>query len=73
VLSGIIVAPNPASDFVGLQFNNPTDYSKLIIYNSLGQLVQTNSLSGEIYQSISIENLAQGFIQFNFMGNRFSP
>ena len=70
VLSGIIVAPNPASDFVGLQFNNPTDYSKLIIYNSLGQLVQTNSLNGEIYQSISIENLSSGIYTVQFHGQQ---
>lgn len=70
VLSGIIVAPNPASDFVGLQFNNPTDYSKLIIYNSLGQLVQTNSLNGEIYQSIFIENLSSGIYTVQFHGQQ---
>jgi hypothetical protein len=60
VLSGIVVAPNPADDYIGLQFNNPVDYSKLVIYSSLGQLVQTNLLNGEIYQSISIENLSSG-------------
>lgn len=70
VLSGIILAPNPASDFIGLQFNNPVDYSKLIIYNSLGQLVQTNSLSGEIYQSISIENLSLGIYTVQFQGQK---
>ncbi|MFM2334991.1 MAG: hypothetical protein RIS91_994 [Bacteroidota bacterium] len=70
VLSGIVVAPNPADDFIGLQFNNPVDYSKLVIYSSLGQLVQTNLLNGEIYQSISIENLSSGIYTLQFQGQQ---
>ncbi len=70
VLSGIVVAPNPADDFIGLQFNNPIDYSKLVIYSSLGQLVQTNLLNGEIYQSISIENLSSGIYTLQFQGQQ---
>ncbi len=69
-LSGIVVSPNPANDQIQLQFNNPSDYSKLIIYNSLGQLVQTNSLSGEIHQSISIENLSSGIYTVQFHGQQ---
>jgi hypothetical protein len=70
VLSGIVVAPNPADDYIGLQFNNPVDYSKLVIYSSLGQLVQTNLLNGEIYQSISIENLSSGIYTLQFQGQQ---
>ena len=70
VLSGIVVAPNPADDFIGLQFNNPVDYSQLVIYSSLGQLVQTNLLNGEIYQSISIENLSSGIYTLQFQGQQ---
>ncbi|MCX8485079.1 MAG: T9SS type A sorting domain-containing protein [Bacteroidia bacterium] len=70
VLSGIVVAPNPADDFIGLQFNNPIDYSKLVIYSSLGQLVQTNLLNGEIYKSISIENLSSGIYTLQFQGQQ---
>ena len=70
VLSGIVVAPNPADDFIGLQFNNPVDYSKLVIYSSLGQLIQTNLLNGEIYQSISIENLSSGIYTLQFQGQQ---
>jgi|694.fasta_scaffold80836_1 hypothetical protein len=70
VLSGIVVAPNPADDFIRLQFNNPVDYSKLVIYSSLGQLVQTNLLNGEIYQSISIENLSSGIYTLQFQGQQ---
>ena len=69
-LSGIVVSPNPANDRIQLQFNNPTDYSNLIIYNSLGQLVQTNALTGEIYQSISIENLRSGIYTVQFQGQQ---
>jgi len=70
VLSGIVVAPNPADDYIGLQFNNPVDYSKLVIYSSLCQLVQTNLLNGEIYQSISIENLSSGIYTLQFQGQQ---
>lgn len=70
VLSGIVVAPNPADDYIGLQFNNPVDYSKLVIYSSLGQLIQTNLLNGEIYQSISIENLSSGIYTLQFQGQQ---
>ena len=70
VLSGIVVAPNPADDYIGLQFNNPVNYSKLVIYSSLGQLVQTNLLNGEIYQSISIENISSGIYTLQFQGQQ---
>jgi len=67
-ISGIIVAPNPADDLLQLQFSDPKKYSKLIVYNSLGQLVQTIELSGDVYQTIDIENLRTGLYVLEFQG-----
>ena len=70
IISGVTVAPNPASDFINLQFVDPKKYSELTIYNALGQLVQTNHLIGEIYQNISIENLSGGIYTLQFQGHQ---
>ncbi len=69
-ISGITIAPNPADNFVRLQFENPENYSKLKIYNSIGQLMQSTVLSGEIYQSISLENLSTGIYTLLFEGQK---
>lgn len=73
IISGVTVAPNPANDLINLQFLEPSNYLKLTIYNSIGQLVQTNSLNGEIYQNISIENLSAGIYTIQLTGeNQFT-
>ncbi len=70
IISGVTVAPNPASDFINLLFVDPKKYSALTIYNALGQLVQTNHLNGEIYQNISIEKLSAGIYTLQFQGQQ---
>lgn len=67
-LSGIVVSPNPADDRIELQFNNPLDYSKLFIYNAVGQLVLQSSISSEMYQTISIDQLSAGIYTLQIQG-----
>lgn len=68
VLSGIVVSPNPASDQIQLQFNNPLDYSKLFIYNAVGQLVLKSDITSDIYQTISISQLSGGIYTLQIQG-----
>jgi hypothetical protein len=67
--SGIIMAPNPASDFINFQFTNPDNYTELDIYDALGRLLDTVLLSKEIYQQISIDHLPSGIYTLHFKGS----
>lgn len=66
--SGIIIAPNPATDFVSFQFTNPNNYSELDIYDALGRLLNTVKLTNDMYQQVSIEYLSSGVYTLHFRG-----
>jgi hypothetical protein len=66
--SGILIAPNPASEYLNLQFYNPGDYKQLEIYDALGRLVLSSDLSGEMYEQISISELSSGVYTILFKG-----
>lgn len=51
------VAPNPASDVVTVSFNEAVD--QLLIYNQMGQLVQTVAVAAQRYQ-VNVSELAEG-------------
>lgn len=66
--SDILMAPNPASDYLNFQFSNPGNYKQLEIYDALGRLVMTSDLNGEIYQQISVSELSSGVYSILFKG-----
>lgn len=68
--SGIIMAPNPATDFINLQFTNPDNYTELDIYDAMGRIIDTVPLSKEIYQQITINHLASGVYTLHFKGSQ---
>jgi glucose/arabinose dehydrogenase len=56
-----IVYPNPASDHFNIKFENPSASEKLTIIDMQGKIVQQMILNGNTEESISTENMKDGF------------
>lgn len=66
--SGIILAPNPALDYINLYFNDPLQYNRLDFYDALGRPVKTVIMKGETYQTIPLQAMASGMYFLLFSG-----
>jgi uncharacterized delta-60 repeat protein len=59
--SGIFIYPNPSDGIFNIVFTEEKEPSTIKIYNLLGELVFTSSLSPEGQNQIDITNLASGY------------
>lgn len=65
------IYPNPANDFITIQFPYPIENASISVYNSLGQNVLENKLSNE-NSKISLEELESGVYIYKIEANNFS-
>lgn len=65
------VYPNPANDFITIQFPYSIENASISVYNSLGQNVIENKLSNE-NSKISLEELESGVYIYKIEANNFS-
>jgi carboxypeptidase T len=62
-----VVSPNPASGSVFVSFNAPVAEGSLLIYDSMGKLVQQNPVSeGSVSEKLDISRLAKGVYMVAF-------
>lgn len=65
------IYPNPANDFIAIQFPYSIENASISVYNSLGQNVLENKLSNE-NSKISLEELESGVYIYKIEANNFS-
>ena len=65
------VYPNPANDFITIQFPYSVENALISVYNSLGQNVLENKLSNN-NSKISLEELESGVYIYKIGANNFS-
>lgn len=56
----VLIYPNPTSDFVNLKFNDYENHT-IVIYNSIGEIILTESITQQ--SSIDLSTLPQGIYQ----------
>ena len=65
---GLQIYPNPTSDVLNVALTDSYTNGKLEIYDVYGKLIRSESLTGEISQSIEL-NLAEGQYNVRFISN----
>lgn len=64
--SSIKVFPNPTTEYLNIHFNNISENPQVFIYNTLGQLVQSEKINNESI-SINIGQLSKGWYLVNIL------
>lgn len=70
----VIVYPNPVSDIVKIEFEQPVDLEiKCFLIDSRGSLVKTLSIgTGTVIQEVSMENLPAGLYYLRLQKGKFA-
>lgn len=68
--TGLLAFPNPASDFIELQYADKYKNGNLNIYNSTGQLVVSKTLPDQEMMTLFVDELDNGLYMLNITNNK---
>jgi hypothetical protein len=67
--SGLLAFPNPANDFIELQYAEKFKNGKLHVFNSTGQLVVSETLPDQEMMTLFLDELESGIYMLNITNN----